>query len=103
MTLRELLSALSGHPEEVMDSEVRICFHVNDHLYYNEPIDKLGVAAETNYIGSLGVITESDLANDLIKQQVEHALGDIETCESTNDYDVYIPKNTLIIFAKSQF
>ena len=94
MTLREFLIACQGVSEAVLDTEMKICFDTNG-AYYNSPVDRLMVATENNYIGPSGVLCESELAADI---------DDLNGAdESLDDYDLYIPKNTLILFAKTQF
>lgn len=87
MTLREFITACEGVSNAVLDTEVKICFDAGS-VFYSSSIDKIVIATESNFIGPSGILCESELASEI---------------ESIEDYNLYIPKNTLILYAHSEF
>lgn len=94
MTLRELLAACEGAPDETLDNEVTVCLLSSDG-YRTGPVQKLLKADQTNYIKGDDVVCETELS---IIQQAAEALGQ----EAPQGYQVYVPKGGIILFAHTK-
>lgn len=95
MILRDLIANANGLPEEALNTEVILCYS-DGGVNYTAPADSLVVFPENQYIYEGQMIGETELS---IKLQTAQALGkEVQTA-----YPVYLPKNSLVICAKSQF
>lgn len=95
MVLKDLITNANGLPEEALNTEVIVCYS-DGGVNFTAPADSLVVFPENQYIYEGKMIGETELS---IKLQVAQALGK----EGQTAYSFYLPKNSLIICAKSQF
>lgn len=95
MLLKDILAVVEGLPEDALHTEVTVCYQ-DGGINFTAPVHSLLLIPENQYLYDGEVITETDLS---IKLQVAQALGE----DPGLPLQIYLPKNSLIICAKSKF